>query len=97
MAMWTCNNVEAGTAVLACISQNTNYTIGYTFIILLAGILLWRFTQYPFKERIAVVSLLLAIVTFLGSIQNILFPDHFFTLSAILFIGSFAMLAIRST
>lgn len=94
--MIDCTGLQAGAPVIACISEATQYRIGYILLILLIGILYFRLGEAPTRERIAATSFITAIITFMGSINNILFPDSFFALAAVALLGSIVMLMIRN-
>jgi hypothetical protein len=95
MTMINCSGIAAGVPTLACISAATNYMLGYSILILLTGLLMFRLSAEPMKERMTAILFFTAIFTFMGAIQNMLFPDHFFTISAILFLGAITLLVIR--
>ncbi|MCA1800638.1 MAG: hypothetical protein LC650_05040 [Actinobacteria bacterium] len=85
-----------GVDSLACISLQTGYVPGYILLVLLVATLYFRLGREPTRERLAAVMLVTAIVTAMGSVQNMLFPDRFFIVATVLFIGSVVMLVVRS-
>lgn len=92
---WTCS-AAAGIDTLACISANTNYVPGFAFLVLLVAILFFRLNAEPMRERVAATMLVVALVSALGSYKSMLFPEQFFIVSVVLFIGAGVMLIVRS-
>lgn len=94
--MIDCGGLQAGTETLACISSQTDYLIGYVLLLLLVGIIYFRLQDQPTRERMVATLLVTALISFMGSINNILFPDRFFAVAAVLFLGSLVLLVIRN-
>ena len=94
--MIDCTGLNAGAPVIACISEATDYRIGYILLMLIVGIIYFRLGEAPTRERLAATMFITAIISFMGSINNILFPDSFFALAAVAFLGSLVMLIIRN-
>jgi prepilin signal peptidase PulO-like enzyme (type II secretory pathway) len=91
-----CRLVSAGVDNIACISAATDYNIGYVFIILLTAVLYFNLANNFPRERLATTLLVVSIVIMLGTVRNMLFPDHFFIIASVLFLGSLGMLAWRN-
>jgi len=94
--MIDCFGVPAGIQSLACLSAEANYLPGYIFLVLLISILFFSLARDAPRERMAAVMLVVAVVTAIGSVEQVLFPSHFFVVSAVLFIGSVGMLKWRT-
>lgn len=90
-----CAGLLAGIPVLACISEQTNYVLGYVLLVLLAAVLFYSLARELTHERMAAIMLVLAIVTAIGTVEQMLFPSHFFIVAATLFVGSVGMLFWR--
>lgn len=95
MAMISCAGVSAGVNTLACISAATNYAPGYIFLVLLAAALFYKLNYEDMRARLSAVLLVVSIVSAMGAVGNTLFPDHFFIVAVVGFIGSLVLLVIR--
>lgn len=95
MPMIDCSGIPAGVASLACISEQTNYAVGYIFLVLLAAALFYNLSHEPNRQRLAAIMLVLSLITAMGTLGNMLFPDHFFIVASVLFIGSLVLLVMR--
>lgn len=84
-----------GVASLACISSQTQYILGYTFLVLITATLYFSLSREPTRERLASILLFLAMVTAMGAVQEMLFPTRFFIVAVTLAIGAAFMLVIR--
>jgi len=94
MAMIYCPDVF-GVEALACISSQTNYILGYLFLIMFVGALYFNLSREPTRERLASIGLVTAIVTALGAVKEMLFPTEFFIVAVVLAIGAVVMLIVR--
>lgn len=92
--MISCPGVE-GIAALACISEQTNYIIGYVLILLLVGMFFYKLQGEPTKERFASIMFFIAIVTAMGAVEQMLFPTYYFMVAFTLALGAAALLVIR--
>lgn len=93
--MIDCSGTAVGPDTLACISLQTEYFIGYFVLALLIALLFYKMRQHPMRERFTAITWTAALITGMGAINNMLFPDAFFVVSAILFIGALVMLFVR--
>lgn len=84
-----------GVDSLACISAQTNYILGYLLLILLVSVIYFRLHREPTRERFAAVMILATIVTAMGSIKEMLFPNTFFIVALVLGIGAVVLLIVR--
>lgn len=92
--MISCPGVT-GVAAMACISSQTDYILGYTFLVLLVATLYFSLEREPTRERFASIMLFIAVVTAMGAVQEMLFPTRFFIVAVTLAIGAAVMLVIR--
>jgi len=92
--MIDCSGVPAGAESIACISAQTGYMVGYVLLLLIAAVIFFRLEREPVRQRMAAMLLVVAFVSALGAIRNLLFPDHFFIVGAVLFIGSLVLLVM---
>lgn len=95
MPMIDCSGVSAGVNSLACISAATNYVPGYVFLVLLAAVLFYRLGFEDMRSRFSATLLVVSLVSAMGAVGNTLFPNHFFIVGVVGFIGSLVLLVIR--
>jgi hypothetical protein len=91
-----CEGARAGVEVLACISQSTDYLIGWFLIITVFLILYTRLVNSPNNERLASSLFGTLVVVLLGSVGGMFFPSNYVTYIVIAVIATSAILVYRN-